>query len=189
MNATPIRTQYNGIRFRSRLEARWAFFFAELGVKWQYEPEGFQLSSGWYLPDFWLPDQNCWVEIKPPFDVEYDREREDMGRIIGQCSDLAEVTSKRVYLLSANFGDWLSQQWSDQRGMLAIVPRKDGHGVDLDVPHLPCRCHGCGKFGFSFEGRADRLCAGGCTWSGDDFSMVAQAIESAQRFSFWEPSR
>lgn len=46
-------TEYNGHRFRSRLEARWAVFFDALGVEYEYEPEGFVLPSGrTYLPDF-----------------------------------------------------------------------------------------------------------------------------------------
>lgn len=38
-----IDTKYKGYRFRSRLEARWAVFFDALGVRWEYEPEGFDL--------------------------------------------------------------------------------------------------------------------------------------------------
>lgn len=61
-----IETMYNGYRFRSRLEARWAVFFDTLKVRWQYEPEGFQLPSGnRYLPDFYLTDLDLWIEIKP----------------------------------------------------------------------------------------------------------------------------
>lgn len=67
-----IETHYNGYRFRSRLEARWAVFFDALGLKWEYEPEGFQLPSGYYLPDFKIrawPDQSegayCYAEVKP----------------------------------------------------------------------------------------------------------------------------
>lgn len=60
----PIETAYAGCRFRSRLEARWAVFFDSLGVRWEYEKEGYELPSGWYLPDFWLPDNEFWVEIK-----------------------------------------------------------------------------------------------------------------------------
>lgn len=49
----PIETIYNGYRFRSRLEARWAVFFDALGVDYEYEPEGFNLPNGGrYLPDF-----------------------------------------------------------------------------------------------------------------------------------------
>ncbi len=36
-----IETLYKGYRFRSRLEARWAVFFDALGLKWEYEKEGF----------------------------------------------------------------------------------------------------------------------------------------------------
>ena len=52
-----IETEYKGYKFRSRLEARWAVFFDEIGVRWEYEPEGFTLSDGtMYLPDFLLHD-------------------------------------------------------------------------------------------------------------------------------------
>lgn len=60
----PIETIYNGYRFRSRLEARWAVFFDTLGIKYEYEKEGYDLDGTWYLPDFWLPEHNCWIEIK-----------------------------------------------------------------------------------------------------------------------------
>ncbi len=53
----PINTFYNGNYFRSRLEAKWAVFFDELGILYQYEPEGFESESGdRYLPDFYLPE-------------------------------------------------------------------------------------------------------------------------------------
>lgn len=48
-----IETEYNGYKFRSRLEARWAVFFDALGVKYEYEPEGYETKDGTrYLPDF-----------------------------------------------------------------------------------------------------------------------------------------
>lgn len=61
----PIETVYNGYRFRSRLEARWAVFFDALGITYKYEKEGYDLGeAGWYLPDFWLPDLGTFVEVK-----------------------------------------------------------------------------------------------------------------------------
>jgi len=72
-----IETRYAGHRFRSRLEARWAVFFDTLGEPWEYEKEGFELPSGRYLPDFWLPNQECWFEVKG----EWPNERE---HILGQ---------------------------------------------------------------------------------------------------------
>src|SRR5215210_7860944 len=97
----PRETTYQGCRFRSRIEARWAVFFDNLGIKWWYEPEGFSLRydykefvANWdflkvpeveplyerlrqtfkhldgkdysYLPDFYLPELNYWIEVKGP---------------------------------------------------------------------------------------------------------------------------
>jgi hypothetical protein len=61
----PIETHYRGYRFRSRLEAWWAVFFDALGIRWEYEPEGYETAGGRYLPDFWLPREQTWVEVKP----------------------------------------------------------------------------------------------------------------------------
>jgi hypothetical protein len=48
-----IETRYDGCLFRSRREARWAVFFNEARIPWEYEPQGYDLGeAGWYLPDF-----------------------------------------------------------------------------------------------------------------------------------------
>ena len=48
-----IETEYNGYKFRSRLEARWAVFFDAMGIEYEYEPEGYEFEDGTrYLPDF-----------------------------------------------------------------------------------------------------------------------------------------
>lgn len=60
-----IETVYNGYRFRSRLEARWAVFFDAAGIKYQYEPEGYAYDGTRYLPDFYLPEADTHVEVKP----------------------------------------------------------------------------------------------------------------------------
>jgi hypothetical protein len=52
-------TTYNGVNFRSRLEARWAAFFDLNGWEWSYEPVDL---DGW-SPDFLLDGHL--VEIKP----------------------------------------------------------------------------------------------------------------------------
>ncbi len=65
-----IETIYNGYRFRSRLEARWAVFFDALGVEYEYEPEGFDLGDGtFYLPDFRI---KCWGTRGHLFDEPFD---------------------------------------------------------------------------------------------------------------------
>jgi hypothetical protein len=72
-----IETKYNGYRFRSRLEARWAVFFDALGIRYEYEKEGYDLEGTWYLPDFWFPEHDCFIEIKgqEPTDEEVEKAR------------------------------------------------------------------------------------------------------------------
>lgn len=69
-----IETEYAGILFRSRLEARWAMFFTLMGYTWEYEPEGYILEDGTkYIPDFKvaIPTPQTkgvgyyYVEVKP----------------------------------------------------------------------------------------------------------------------------
>lgn len=71
MAVKSIETHYAGCRFRSRLEARWAVFLDNLHIRWEYEPQGFELPSGRYLPDFrittGMPEApHFWIEVKGP---------------------------------------------------------------------------------------------------------------------------
>jgi len=71
-----IPTDYAGVRFRSRLEARWAALFDALDWPWAYEP----LDLEGYVPDFVLPLEvggrpaPLLVEVKPAL---YYRELEE----------------------------------------------------------------------------------------------------------------
>lgn len=68
-----IDTLYNGNYFRSRLEARWAVFLDYCEIRYQYEPEGFVLDDNCYLPDFYLPEANAYVEVKPEWNEATDK--------------------------------------------------------------------------------------------------------------------
>jgi hypothetical protein len=35
------------------------------GIDFQYEPEGYELHSGRYVPDFWIKPWECFFEVKP----------------------------------------------------------------------------------------------------------------------------
>lgn len=102
-----IETVYNGYKFRSRLEARWAVLFDAGKIKYEYEPEGFELPDGTrYLPDFYLPEYDWYVEVKPNRD--------------GACKDIERarrfVGDKIKVLL-----------------ILGDIPRK----TDIDLYHYP----------------------------------------------------
>ena len=86
-----IETIDNGYRFHSRLEARWAVFFDVLRIRYQYEREGFNLDGRWYLPDFYLPDYDYWIEIKPE---EPDSASADWKKV----ASLATHLGKDVYI-------------------------------------------------------------------------------------------
>jgi hypothetical protein len=91
---TPIPTRYKGYHFRSRLEARWAVFFDALGLKWQYEVEGFTLPSGTrYLPDFCVQGPGgyrYWYEVKPQ-GVESDPKFDEFKRVVETLPNGAAV--------------------------------------------------------------------------------------------------
>jgi hypothetical protein len=90
-----IETRYKGCRFRSRLEARWAVFFDSLGIKWEYEKEGYSLPSGNYLPDFWLPEAKLSFEVKGV---------EPTAAEVALCSELAVVTEFPALIVGGDIG-------------------------------------------------------------------------------------
>lgn len=92
-----IETEYNGYRFRSRLEARWAVFFDNAGIKYEYEPEGFELEDGtMYLPDFYLPDLKVYAEVKGDPETGEDEIENKAVRFVGN----GESNIHRLVILS-----------------------------------------------------------------------------------------
>lgn len=89
MGIKPIQTQYKGYRFRSRLEARWAVFFDTAKIRWEYEPQGYDVDGKAYLPDFYLPDMGCYFEVKgtPEYDTDHLRR---FAQLIGKPLIVAE---------------------------------------------------------------------------------------------------
>lgn len=191
----PIPTEYNGVKYRSRLEARWAVFFDQLGVKNFYEYEGFQLPSGWYVPDFYLPDirGGLWVEIKPK-----RRPTQEEGN---KCQELSEMTGNDVLLYCWDI------EYPKCLNNPSFLWSKDPRTEALTYPdpcYLFCRCHNCGSIGVEFNGEPDRICnhvlpevfikgnrtryltiiACHMKFRGDSPHLLA-AYETAQKWSFY----
>ena len=108
----PIETIYGGYRFRSRLEARWAVFFDALGIKWVYEPEGYDLGRlGYYLPDFWLPGIGCFGEVKPKKFTE--EEWDKSSSLPDYCLILGDLPDNRYFNVAGDpedHGDFCSYE-------------------------------------------------------------------------------
>lgn len=52
--------------FRSTWEIELAEMMTDLGIAFEYEPKRFYFREHHesYLPDFYLPEYNCWIEVK-----------------------------------------------------------------------------------------------------------------------------
>ncbi len=57
-------SKYNNIWMRSSYEIAYAKYLDKKRIKWLYEPKRFDLGSNTYLPDFYLPNENKYIEIK-----------------------------------------------------------------------------------------------------------------------------
>jgi hypothetical protein len=63
--AKGLEVNYSGHIFRSRLEARWAILLDLLDIDYDYEVCFYRVGDGLtYLPDFYLPGQDLWLEVK-----------------------------------------------------------------------------------------------------------------------------
>lgn len=151
-----IETEFDGYLFRSRLEARWAMFFKTLSIPYRYEPEGYEMDGVRYLPDFWMPTLDSWVEIKG----ESPTDQEDKKARL-----LADGTSKKVYVFWGDIG--LPSDEEMPESAWCYFP-DTGDGGGWDCSYYWCECHQCGALGIEFNGRSDRLkCKrAGCAYSG-----------------------
>ena len=158
MNAIP--THYNGINFRSRLEAKWARFFDLLGWKWDYEPVDFD----GYIPDFYLHgDRPCFVEIKPAMRVS------ELVTLNERSYSVMRGTGKRMLYLGAaiNLSDpclqYDGQENTEYMGsMVDFLSDKDQYNclVDLDDDAYFIDCGKCGNVSFTgvINGWASHCC-------------------------------
>jgi hypothetical protein len=158
----PLDTIYNGYRFRSRLEARWAVFFDEVGIRYEYEPQGYELppivtnkpptqydtETLWYLPDFYIPELDLIIEIKGPELSPVDRVKvERMTFYSNSCvALLRHIPNPAKLAEDVDFTE---------------IYNKDVAGeCDGDQPYWFCVCPECGKVGFEFEGQSQRISCG-----------------------------
>ena len=117
-DADETASVYGGIRYHSTRHAQWAVFFDALGLEHVYQPRSFQLGRGVsFTPDFWLPDLNAWLVVKPADAVVRDADRWKAELFASEHPEF------RVWLSngSPRAGEWYLEQLGGtqvMRGML-----------------------------------------------------------------------
>ena len=182
-----LPTRYKGVKFRSRREARWAVFFDTLGIQWLYEPEAYWLGEMAYLPDFWLPQLNCFWEVKAGKDDE-----EKMRRLVKLTGKAVYVHYGEIALNRAFFYSAPDESLYDQSHSAHKLWIREGQDA-WDNFYLWCECPKCSLLGIEFEGRAARLpcsCkppseADEDSWHNASSPRILAAYRAAQRYRFW----
>jgi hypothetical protein len=122
MKITAIPTIYNGVQFRSRLEATWAAFFDLLRIEWDYEPIEFE---GW-IPDFSITDQYgniFYVEVKPAYSIEDFMKHKKV--VFALKSDM------KIILLGNNPFRVVDELWDvEDHGFIGWVNNQDYKDID-----------------------------------------------------------
>lgn len=118
-------TTYKGIKFRSRLEAKWACFFDLIGWDWQYEPS----EINGYNPDFIIKTKSkayetnfIIVEIKPSIYLD-SKEREQI---------LLKYSDVRAHILMLSDMPF----WDNSNGNIVI-----GYGSQYIKGGKHCDCY------------------------------------------------
>jgi len=172
-----IDTDYKGYKFRSRLEARWAVFFEELDLLWKYEPERIKLTNGDpYLPDFYLPEKEFWLEIKPvKKSVSNWPDHPALQNFPSKHTNNA--ANRQFYLIKGR--PYIGQGHGTEEAKYEIF-------VEGDSNYYFCECPKCGEIGIEFMGRAERL---GCSCNIEEThnlrtDKLLEAYEAASKIRF-----
>lgn len=182
----PIETIYNGYRFRSRLEARWAIFFDALNIKYFYETEGLVLPNGeYYLPDFYLPASKTFFEVKG---VMSEKDMSKISQLLSCNKNVAIGYPDMSFQACEQFpaygqkDDGYSLSCKEESWLIYCYACNEYHFIGA-LGSWECRCCGYydGDSGFSVE------CYG--NWVNGDWwvkptDKVKEAFEKAKQARF-----
>jgi hypothetical protein len=150
-------TYFNGVAYRSRLEARWALFFTLMHAEFKYEPQHFDVGGGTnYLPDFYFPQLKTYVEIKPVAPTA----SEDY-----KCWGLARATNEEAVLLWGTPADVVTYGHGlvyRSNPVFVVGYRESPRKYYDDDLYYPTVCTSCGRFDFVWAKKQDRICDGAC---------------------------
>jgi hypothetical protein len=178
MHIKSIPTKYRGYHFRSRLEARWAVFFDTAKIRWEYEPEGFDVNGTWYLPDFYLADLHCYFEVKGT--SEYD---------LDLLKRFAQLIKKDLVVAEGAIPDPEEYDCGDEIGLQVIGASPSG---DWDMAwgykDMFLRCTNCGRIEIMNEVYSTMKENCRCSESHARWIPLSEALEAARsaRFEYGE---
>lgn len=144
-------TVHAGVLMRSRLESRWAGVLDAERIRWEYEPTTFRLGraqgrwQGGYVPDFWLPGQQTWLEVKGPHWERFDKTRALAAKL---------GAGSQVLVATANGVCWRVPRQGRPSQVEVQLGRCRCGTVALGLPRrgtLVCRASGCGARGIRPE--------------------------------------
>jgi len=166
--------EYQGFVFRSKIEAQWAFFMTQLDIPWFYEPDTVALTTAagktvHYLPDFFLPDQDAFLEVK----LEPKPKLEECWK----CYKLAVELEQDVLLVYEPIGkiDYNAYRY------------KAGTG-EVECLYKLTTCPFCNEFAFTHRGRCGEMkckCSDKCAeLSNDRATVIKAAIDKTRKERF-----
>lgn len=155
MKIKPIETWYAGTLFKSTVEADWAATFDSLNWWWQYEPVALSVGPHAYRPDFYLPTQRIWGEVKGPHNERLEKALAlaDALHMQEWDEDEWELTRQRVVILrppaKGEFAVWENAKAGQDMVVCWCPECREAGFVDLlGVWVCPrgCRNGGTGQF-------------------------------------------
>lgn len=90
--------EYNGTKFRSSWEVRFAKALDRRGIKWKYECRAFDLGHRTYTPDFYTPHDGAYWEVKGWLNAD-SRDKIDSFRRLHPEVPLVVVTKPVLQLM------------------------------------------------------------------------------------------
>jgi hypothetical protein len=169
-----LETRWKGWRFRSRLEARWAVYFDDLGIAFQYETISYVMDGLCYLPDFWLPQVGLWAEVKPrPFDA---MELLKIDRLVRGTGDAA------ILLIGPpDFNSYSTIELAEHAGIPELIWSDVLISNYHSYPRDEHRFYACTEF--AGDGQGPFKIPDDCDWARDEIAHAIQASRSA-RFEY-----